>query len=101
MERALAANIDIARRAGFPCGQEAIDFARGRLTNPEGAWSASMMRDLEAGGKIESDHIVGWMLAKARALGADDAVLSLAYTHLKAYEHRRDAGRLPQGRSQR
>ena len=41
------------------------------------------------------DHIVGWMLERARAHGIDDTILSLAFTHLKAYEARRDAGRLP------
>ncbi len=95
MARALDANLEIARRAGFPCGQPAIDFARGRLTHPDGGWSASMLRDLEAGGRVEADHIVGWMLHKARVYGADDTVLSMAFTHLKTYEQRRDAGRLP------
>jgi 2-dehydropantoate 2-reductase len=55
-----------------------------------------MLYDLEAGGRVESDHIVGWMLERARAHGVDDTMLSLAYTHLKAYEARRTAGRLPQ-----
>jgi 2-dehydropantoate 2-reductase len=44
---------------------------------------------------VEADHIVGWMLEKARRHGIDDAILSLAYTHLKAYEQRRAAQRLP------
>jgi 2-dehydropantoate 2-reductase len=54
-----------------------------------------MLHDLESGAPVESDHIVGWMLEKARAHGLDDTILSLAYTHLKAYEARRAAGRLP------
>jgi len=54
-----------------------------------------MLRDLEAGGPVESDPIVGWMLGKARQHGVESPILSLAYTHLKAYEHRRAAGRLP------
>ncbi len=54
-----------------------------------------MLNDLEAGGPVEADHIIGWMLARARAHGLDDTILSLAYTHLKAYERRRAAGRLP------
>ena len=94
MERALAANIEVAKREGHPVRAEAIERARKRLMDPNGLWSASMLRDLEAGGPVESDHIVGWMLAKARAHGIDDTVLSLAYTHLKAYEERRAAGRL-------
>ncbi|MGZ5660394.1 MAG: ketopantoate reductase C-terminal domain-containing protein, partial [Usitatibacter sp.] len=55
-------------------------------------------RDLEAGGRVESDHIVGWMLERARKHGIDDALLSLAFTHLKTYEARRAADRLPGAR---
>jgi 2-dehydropantoate 2-reductase len=64
------------------------------LTDPASARIASMLFDLEAGGRVESDHIIGWMLERARAHGIDDTVLSFAYTHLKAYEARRDAARL-------
>jgi len=95
MERTLAANIEIATREGHPPRPPAIEAARKRLTDPEGLWSASMLRDLEGGGPVEGDHIVGWMLERARRHGVDDTLLSLAYTHLKAYEARRAAGRLP------
>jgi 2-dehydropantoate 2-reductase len=95
MERALAANIEIATREGHPPRPGLIASARARLTDPAGAWSASMLRDLEGGGRIEGDHVVGWMLDKARKHQVDDTILSLAYTHLKAYEARRQAGRLP------
>ena len=54
-----------------------------------------MLNDLEAGLPVEADHIIGWMLEKARAHDLDDTILSLAYTNLKAYETRRAAGRLP------
>jgi 2-dehydropantoate 2-reductase len=97
VERALDANVAIAAAEGFPCADAAIAFARQRLTDPEGLHSASMMRDLEAGGLIESDHIVGWMLERARRHGIDDTMLALAYTHLKTYERRRAASRLPRG----
>jgi 2-dehydropantoate 2-reductase len=95
MERALAANVEIATREGHPPRPGMIDSARRRLTDPTGTWSASMLRDLEGGGSIEGDHIVGWMLDKARTHRVDDTILSIAYTHLKAYEARRHAGRLP------
>jgi 2-dehydropantoate 2-reductase len=95
MERALNANIEIATREGYAPRPTPMEHARKGLTNPAGDWSASMLRDLEAGGQVEGDHIVGWMLDKARKHGIDDTVLSLAYTHLKAYEARRAAKRLP------
>jgi 2-dehydropantoate 2-reductase len=95
MERALAANAEIAAREGYPPSTSGLDFARTRLTDPAGTWSASMLRDLENGGRVEADHIVGWMLDRARRHGVDDTLLSLAFTHLKAFEARRDANRLP------
>jgi 2-dehydropantoate 2-reductase len=95
MERALAANVEIATKEGHPPRPGLIDSARRRLTDPSGTWSASMLRDLEGGGAIEGDHIIGWMLDKARKHRVDDTILSLAYTHLKAYEARRRARRLP------
>lgn len=95
MERALATSVEVAAREGHPPRPAAIEFARDRLTDPAGTWSASMLRDTESGKSVESDHIVGWMLDKARTHGLDDTILSLAYTHLKAYEARKAAGRLP------
>jgi 2-dehydropantoate 2-reductase len=94
MERAFAANIEIARRLGHAPRAETLAVARRRLTDPEGTWSASMLRDMESGNRVEAEHIVGWMLGRAREHGIDDTVLSLAYTHLKTYESRRAAGRL-------
>ena len=95
MERALAANAEIAAREGHPPSAFGLDFARTRLTDPAGPWSASMLRDLESGGRVEVDHIVGWMLDRARRHGVDDTLLSVAFTHLKAFEARREADRLP------
>jgi len=95
MERAYEANAKIAAAEGHPPRPQARERALERLTDPEGLWSASMLRDLEAGGRVEGDHIVGWMLERARRHGIDDTLLAAAYTHLKAFENRRDAGRLP------
>ena len=89
--------MQISTREGHPPRAAHIDNVRARLTDPKGNWTASMLRDLEAGGRTEADHIVGWMLARARKHGVDDTLLSLAYAHLKAYEARRDAGRLAAG----
>lgn len=47
-----------------------------------------MLRDLQNGGPIEADHIVGFMLEKARVHGVDDGMLAVAYAHLKVYEGR-------------
>mgnify|MGYP000878692870 CR=1 FL=1 len=94
IERALAANIAIVTKSGFAPRPKAIEFATTRLTTP-GPASSSMLRDLEQGKPVEAAHIVGFMLDKAREHGVDDTVLSLAWTHLKSYEARRAANRLP------
>ena len=97
VERALAANVEIARREGYPPTAEALNLAHARLTDPAGQWSASMMRDMEGGRPVEANHIIVWMLERARAHGVDDLVLSMAVTHLKTYERRRADHRLPRG----
>lgn len=90
MERALAANLAVAECEGHPLGDAAETMARSRLTDAHGNWSASLLRDVEAGGRTEADHIIGWMLERARRHQLDDTILALAYTALKAYEVRRD-----------
>ena len=65
---------------------ESMLFARGS------AFTASMLRDMEAGGRVEADHIVGNMLRHARAAGAGARLLTAAYCHLQAYEARRHRG---------
>jgi 2-dehydropantoate 2-reductase len=94
MELALETNIEIATREGHSPREAAIRFARARLLEPTNM-SASMLRDIEAGKPVESDHIIGWMLEKARAHGIEAELLSMGFTHLKAYEARRAAGRVP------
>jgi 2-dehydropantoate 2-reductase len=50
-----------------------------------------MLRDVERNAPIEADHIIGDLLRRERDGGAKNkpSLLSVAYTHLKAYEARR------------
>jgi 2-dehydropantoate 2-reductase len=91
MERALEANFEIAKREGHALSPAAMEFARKTILNPASTIRGSMLHDLELGAPVEADHIIGWMLGKAREHGVDDTVLSFAYTSLKAYEARRSA----------
>jgi 2-dehydropantoate 2-reductase len=95
IERALDVNFEIAARNGHPVRAAPGEFGRRTLTDPASKRIASMLFDIETGFPVESDHTVGWMLEQAKALGIDATLLSFAYTHLKAYEGRRAAGRLP------
>ena len=58
------------------------------LTTRGSVFSASMLRDLESGGKTEGAHIVGDMLARARAAGQEAPMLGIAWAHLQAREAR-------------
>lgn len=53
--------------------------------------TSSMLRDIEAGGRIEADHIIGDLLTRADAAGLKASHLGVVYSHLKAYEARRGA----------
>lgn len=58
------------------------------LTAPGSTATASMLRDMEAGARIEGDHIIGDLLARAPDRAAA-RVLMAVYTGVKAYEARR------------
>jgi 2-dehydropantoate 2-reductase len=94
MQDMLARNAAIATRAGFPPGASFYNNFNRMFADPTATYAASMLRDIERKGPVEADHIVGFMLEKARNFGLDDSVHRLAYLHLKAYEQRRVAARL-------
>jgi 2-dehydropantoate 2-reductase len=93
LRRFFDAAAETARRKGYPPSEKVIERNHALLSDPQSRNTASMLRDLESGGKVEADHILGWLLARARETGVDDTLLSVAYTHLKAYEQRRAADR--------
>ena len=50
-----------------------------------------MLRDMQAGQRIEADAIIGDMVAHAEQAGIAVPLLKLAYTNAKAYEATRAA----------
>ena len=85
----------VAKQAGHGLGKEALQGIRDWLTEPGSLFTASMLRDIEAGHRTEAAHIVGDMLRRARAGSVECAVLGTAWAHLQTYEARRLAQRLP------
>ncbi len=89
---AMLAMLDDCRQVASDNGQalseNVLSKARGVLTEEGSTLSASMMRDLEQGGPVEADHVVGDLIARA-APDASLHMLRTAYVHLKAYESRR------------
>lgn len=91
----LERNAAIAAAHGHPVREHALEREFRPFFRSSPAASASMLRDLEAGGRVESDHILGFLLQAARRAGVDATLHEAAWLHAKAYENRRDAGRLP------
>ena len=91
----LDTNLEIARREGHVPDEAFIANCRAMFSNPASNYEASLARDIERGGPVEADHILGDMLAFCRKHGLDDRLHALAYTGAKAYEVRRAAQRLP------
>jgi 2-dehydropantoate 2-reductase len=72
-----------APRAAF------LERTRGMLTAEGSQMTASMFRDIKAGAKVEADHVIGDLIARADAAKTPVPKLRTAYTHLKAYEKQR------------
>jgi 2-dehydropantoate 2-reductase len=77
-----------AAKAGHPPRDKAIAAARKLLLERGSTFTASMLRDIESGNRVEASHIVGDMLKRARAAGVDPGPLRFAYAHLQAYQAR-------------
>lgn len=79
----------VAGRAGHPPRPEAWEAAARRLTHPRSAVTASMLGDVERGGRTEADHILGDLLARRGGPpDGDRSLLRLCYTAVKAAEAR-------------
>jgi len=85
----LERNAAIAAHHGAPVSAAFLEEYRALLSDPAGTYTASMLRDLEAGGRIEADPILGFLLEAGGAAGIDTTLHALAYLHAKTYEQRR------------
>ena len=95
MQRYAHTSMAIAAAAGYAPRAHVVERFDKILGSSGLLLTASMLRDLESGGEVEADHIVGFMLDRAREYKIDDSLIAVAHTHLKAYQNRRAAGRLP------
>ena len=76
----------VAAASGQPIPATAQASARETLTAAGSPMKASMLRDLEAGQRVEATHIVGDMVHRAAAHGIAAPHLRAAWVHLQAYE---------------
>ncbi|HTH96069.1 MAG TPA: 2-dehydropantoate 2-reductase [Stellaceae bacterium] len=99
---------DIVAGGGLPLARQLIDecgaiaAAEGHASSekiltqlegifaPNAPFTASMLRDIEAGNAIEADHVIGRMLERGKAKNLSCPMLETIYAHLKTYEARRE-----------
>lgn len=82
----------VAETAGYAPQAAYVEQALAALTAAGSLLTASMFRDIEGGGPIEADQIVGDLLRRRETGNRDreaHSLLAIAYTHLKTYEARR------------
>ena len=87
---AFGACVATAAAEGHAPREIAVQRFRAMLGDRTSTLTASMLRDLEAGGRTEGAHIVGDMLRRARAAGVDPGPLRAAWCHLQAAERIRE-----------
>lgn len=92
LTRAMLAECEaVAAAAGFAVRPKAREMGITFLTTPGSSFTASMLRDLEAGRQIEADHLQGDMIRRGNAHGVATDLLRVAFCHLQAYQNRRAA----------
>ena len=76
----------VAAAAGFPIRPHFLEFCMSLFTKKGSPVKASLLRDIERGAATEGDHVLGDMVARARAFGVETPILDLARIHVAAYE---------------
>ena len=77
----------VATLSGHPPGPASIGMVQRVLLNPASPWAASMARDMMAGiPRLESQAILGDLIAQARLVGAAVPLLQTAFCNLQVYE---------------
>jgi len=92
MRALYAETLAIAEAQGQPIPPAAQNDALAILTKPASRNTASMLRDLEAGQRVEAEHILGDLIERAAAAHLDVPLLQTGYCHLQAYQLRRQGG---------
>jgi 2-dehydropantoate 2-reductase len=91
----LERNAAIAAHHGHPMPDAFMAEYRALFSDATSAYATSMLRDVEAGNRIEGEHILGFLHEAAQRAGVDTAIHEMAALQARAYEQRRAANRLP------
>ena len=85
----LAECASVATAEGHPPASGDLDYAAGMISRAGSLFTASMLRDLEAGRPVECRQILGDLLERAQKHRLPTPVLAVAHAHVRSYEERR------------
>ena len=85
----LAECASVAAAEGYPPAPQDLEYAAGVISRPGSLFTASMLRDLEAGAPVECRQILGDLLERAQRHRLATPVLAVAHAHVRSYEERR------------
>jgi 2-dehydropantoate 2-reductase len=83
--------VAIVKAVGVSPSEAFLDSSKVALTEKGSTVTSSMYRDLQRGGPIEADQIVGDLLVRGGKAGITSPLLAAAYAHLSIYQSRRSA----------
>jgi len=89
MQEALAECVRVATADGHPPTPDALEGTRKMQAMRGSVFTASMQRDLVAGGATEADHIIGDLVRRGEKRGLDVKLLRIALANLQVHEARR------------
>jgi 2-dehydropantoate 2-reductase len=88
VQRFLDEVVSVVRAVGQPPSDAFLTRAVELLTARGSIQTSSMYRDLQKGGPIEADQIIGDLLARGQRACVATPLLAAAYTHLSIYQSR-------------
>ncbi len=78
--------VAIAEAEGQLPAEKVVTGVRTMLADRGSAWTASMLRDMQAGYPTEGDHIIGALLRRASTHDISAPNLAAALSHIEVYE---------------
>ena len=86
--RILAECAAISAANGYPPSEKDLGRARSLISTPGSKLTVSMYRDMNNGGPVEADHILGDLIERGRSRGVECPLFEAAYANLCVYQRR-------------
>jgi 2-dehydropantoate 2-reductase len=80
--------VNVIKAVGKLPGDAALGAILAMLTEKGSLMASSMYRDLQKGGPIEADQIIGDLLARGQRIGLETPLLAATYANLMVYQNR-------------